>query len=409
MCSILDTYFLRKEFDTLMGEALLARGTTSFDSIKMVWKPVTEIFTSNTNWTVPINIRNGEVRVMVFGGGGGRGGNDDSSDREQRCGGGGGGYYNTAIVSVGSGTIIPITIGAGGLGTDDGNGGTGGTTSFGQFISAAGGGGAIYDNRGGSGGSGGGSGYYRIGGTGYNFGGGGSAGMTSLSGTKGGQWGGGGGGVFHLGASINNYNKTTSDYFPGPMPSSGGCGMSGYCTDMKNGIIEYTNSTDGINRSSNFSPNDLIGCNALSTMGKAGWTNGIVGIWSSGTNQNFTAFGFGGGGGYGGNGGNGAAYIWGSMGWGGHAGGGGGGYYADGGHGVGGLTWTTTSAAGGGGGGYGDNGDNGNIYNSGRWVYSYGGGGGGYGPSHLGHGGNQTHSNGQPGVCIIQYYIAAMA
>lgn len=95
--------------------------------------------TTGTNFTVPAGIT--KLRVTVIGGGGG-GFND--------AGGPGDIYYpgvaamGTALVTVTPGQVIPVTIGAGGNGGRSGAPATtGGTTSFGTFISAGGGGAAF--------------------------------------------------------------------------------------------------------------------------------------------------------------------------------------------------------------------------------------------------------------------------
>ena len=82
-------------------------------------------------WTVPDGVK--KVHVIVIGGGGGagfyiRGG-----------GGGGGGGYAEKLCSIND-SSIPITVGAGGNGASShGDGSTGGTSSFGSYVSATGG------------------------------------------------------------------------------------------------------------------------------------------------------------------------------------------------------------------------------------------------------------------------------
>ena len=162
----------------------------------------TETITGSTVWVVPNSIR-GNISVMVYGAGGG------GRDRGR---GGGGGWMNNGEFKIAGGTSINITIGKGGATSM-----TGGTTSFGTYLSANGGG---YGD-GGSGGGGGGIGY-QFGGGGacawfattnagnggiYGGGGGGRGEGGGLSGDvckggTGGQYGGGGGG----GASINRSN-----------------------------------------------------------------------------------------------------------------------------------------------------------------------------------------------------------
>lgn len=129
----------------------------------------TDLIQTNQTWTVPSGIK-GNLSVRIFGGGGGC------------CGGGG--WMNNGEIALNAGSSVSITIGAGGKNIN-----SGGTTSFGSYLSANGGG-AGNGYRGGNGGSGGG-----WGGTGFQFGGGGgSIYIGSTSGGNGGMWGGGGGG-----------------------------------------------------------------------------------------------------------------------------------------------------------------------------------------------------------------------
>ena len=147
----------------------------------------------NTAWKVPNGVSSIDVRI--FGGGGGGG----------LQSGGGGGWMNNGTIGVYEGQIINITIGKGGNSTNNSfkNGGSGGTTSFGTYLSANGGEGGKGQARrfeGGNGGSGGGS-MYGNGGEGYQFGGGGAYSTLSTTttiqinrkGGNGGIWGGGGG------------------------------------------------------------------------------------------------------------------------------------------------------------------------------------------------------------------------
>jgi hypothetical protein len=88
---------------------------------------------------VPANVYS--VRVVCVGGGGGGGG---AYGINGAASGGGGGGYAEAICSVTPGQVISIAVGAKGLGAIVNNpiGSTGGgTTSFGNFLSATGGGG----------------------------------------------------------------------------------------------------------------------------------------------------------------------------------------------------------------------------------------------------------------------------
>ena len=142
----------------------------------------TETIISNREWIVPAAINN-EFSIMIFGGGGGGTTVTDESADYLMGSGGGGGWMNTETLTLRENSSIYITIGTGGetkVGYDYGMiGNSGGTTSFGGYLSANGGEGATY-NKGGNGGSGGGVGCRLYddspgrGGTGYQFGGGGS-------------------------------------------------------------------------------------------------------------------------------------------------------------------------------------------------------------------------------------------
>ena len=305
---------LRNKGDISMAEAIISRRGWSSEG-----KPppaptfvlTTKTFTSNTSWVVPNH--NGPVSVRIFGGGG--------AGAEHSGGGGGGGWMNNGDLTLANGSSIPITIGAGGITNYKGNydGGAGGSSSFGIWLSANGGEGGEFSQygqgNGGDGGSGGGGGWNGSGGRGYQFGGGGG-GWYANTGGLGGPWGGAGG-------SRSN------------------------------------NGRNGINTMSNSSiPNDCRG------WGRAG-IGGARNMQASGQ-QSGGWGGGGGGGGLGGNGGNGQngsdAYA--------SSGGGGGGFGGNGGRG---MDYTSRLLNGGGGGGsYGDGGDAGS---KGRYG---GGGGGGY-------------------------------
>lgn len=80
-----------------------------------------QVFGASGTWTVPEGVNN--VRVRIFGAGGG-------------SGGGGGGFGLETIYNLaGSGiTSVAVTVGAGGVIS-----GSGGTSSFGSFLSVTGG------------------------------------------------------------------------------------------------------------------------------------------------------------------------------------------------------------------------------------------------------------------------------
>ena len=368
----------RKVYTFIMGDALIVGrgGSSSGSSGKTL---VTKIIQATQSWKVP-KAKDQKFYVRIFGGGGGG---------SAMAAGGGGGYMNNAELTLETGTSIPITIGLGGkAGTLDDNPTSGGTTSFGTYLSANG---AYCTLQGiGLGGSGGGGGAIEVrfsgfsnktynGGTGYQFGGGGSFSSSTrkIYGGNGGQWGGGGGAAY--------------DAYGGCLYSDSGT-LTGY-----SGLAGNTNKAG-----TNTIGNDQV---PNGSEDRPYYELNLQGNGNSGTTQSCT----GGGGGYGGNGGS--------------NGGGGGGYGADGGD------------CGGGGGGYGGNGGDGYRYskfyiNMGggtqECYLSIGGGGGGYGPSGTGgsyttgfKGGgiaagglgglimnniNITPGDGGNGICIIQYY-----
>ena len=107
-----------------MSEAIIARRSGGL-RLKVSKSLRTETITFNTNWTVP-NAINNAFDVRIFGGGG----------RGASSGGGGGGWMNNATLTLTPGDNISITIGAGGNNEFHR---TGGTTSFGTYLSANGG------------------------------------------------------------------------------------------------------------------------------------------------------------------------------------------------------------------------------------------------------------------------------
>ena len=372
-----------------MSEAIIARrkGGSSVNVSKVL---KTETITGSTNWTVPSAINN-SFDVRIFGGGGG-------ADEHET--GGGGGWMNNATLTLTPGTNIYITIGAGGTS----NGYTGGTSSFGTYLSANGGTVGLGSSSGGDFGSGAG---YR----GYQFSGGGAF----RSGGNGGTYGGAGGG-FNEGGSGNTYGGGggcrfgISEYSWGAHGGNGGTygggGGGGYMhkyyirndseiymynvsggiggTYGGNGGTGFNNAEDGTNTSTWTNVANVNGV-LLRGWGRAGSSvHNEVNFTSS---SMVNAYASGGGGGFGGNGGKSnfeyegdyyvVMYTGGGGGYGGHGGnncGGGGGYFSRGGNNI------------GGGGGYGRGGDN-------SYAAGYGGGGGGYG-----------NVNGGGGICIIQYY-----
>ena len=408
-----------------MSEAIISRRGKIFSSDTIH----TEIFTTNTNWTVP-KTRYGYFTVMVYGGGGGGNSYNVYGISGRGGGGGGGGWMNKDTIQLPADETIRITIGSGGSFTH-----SGGTSSFGTYLNAPGGSSSLMGTQGGQGGSGGGGGGYLTqrwyiqngtnysvhdpfgGGEGLIFGGGGGGGLMS-QGNNGGQYGGGGGGgmstwdsneillrdmwgnapswLFGKFSSCSMYNASLSN-------GGKGYGGNGAYYDINQNFIMATDGTNTIN-------------NPLVDTKFQGYGNGSkdiveIGSWNIFKNIRIG----GGGGGYGGEGGNPShEYCWynyvvnnkiyktssfwcyyniiyNSKIW---YGGGGGGYGSRGGNG--GL------GASGGGGGYGGNGGDGENY--------FGGGGGGYGDgasyskdAGFGGGGTASRPGGQ-GICIIQYY-----
>ena len=405
-----------------MAEAIISRrgsGSGGFiGSLK------TEIITCNSNFLVPPH--NGNISVRIFGAGGGYGG--------------GGGWMNNGEFTIAVGSVIPITIGVGGRGERS----SGGTSTFGSYLSANGGTGGDGLN-GGDGGAGG-----TPCGIGYQFGGGGCSRGTWYKTGHGGIWGGGGGGC---GGDGGIYGGGGAPGGNGGTYGGGGGGGMYRGSDFRNGgiggqyggngemLLDFNWSTriwssilaqDGTNTST-WTNVDNVGGVLLRGWGKGGGM-GII--------DNRDTFIGAGGGGYGGNGGrilpehsefeynrSISAYDGaGGGGYGGHGanawynrddrGGGGGGYGGNGGEGG--------YDGGGGGGGYGPGADGGTEEGGGGGYFAPGGsgsgGGGAYGPG--GSSGEYINNNrslrdgkfgggaaqdenarGGDGICIIQYYI----
>ena len=316
------------------------------------WDLITTIYNTNQTYTVPVGAKNNEFHIRIFGGGGD--GRVQFSDDATGTAGAGG-WMNFQTLTLTPGEAIPITIGK--------NGSSGGTTSFGTYLSANGGEGysigytwsSTYAASGGSG-----AGAIRMsnrtsfpctnrvesfwkGGNGYQFGGGGVIGYANAANANNGCFGGtyfgsiyGGGN----GAISNIHNSTNSK-----------------------------NSENGVNTISIIDESDTINADGIG-YGQKG--SGLAA----------------GGGGYGANGGNGPA--------------GGGGGYGKAGYGGDGVIYNYNHApeskyysyiayVPGGGGSYG----HGATYN--KETATYGGGGSGCGSDSI-------YSRGASGICIIQYY-----
>lgn len=161
-----------------MGEALMFRaGGGSGGDSGGSWELCTQIYEQNSTFTMPYNVKDGQVYVRIFGAGGGGIGKVEWNTtwyEDLICGaGGGGGYMNNGWVTLGAGVTVQVNIGKGAKSA------AGGTSTFGTYLSAAGGSAGVSSagkDNGGDGASGGGGngwGSDVFGGRGYQFGGGG--------------------------------------------------------------------------------------------------------------------------------------------------------------------------------------------------------------------------------------------
>lgn len=87
-------------------------------------------------------------------GGGGSGGNGNSSSISGGGGGSSGIKYRVPVTGITVGENITVTVGAGGTAVFNGSGNSGGTTSFGAYVSITGGGGGSWNHTGGTAGNG---------------------------------------------------------------------------------------------------------------------------------------------------------------------------------------------------------------------------------------------------------------
>lgn len=95
-----------------------------------------QVFTSSGTFTVPAGITS--IRAQVYGAGGGS---------SRNAPGGTGGLGDAIITGLTPGATVSVTIGTGGNGgSGTGAGSTGGTSSFGTYISATGGGGGTWNS-----------------------------------------------------------------------------------------------------------------------------------------------------------------------------------------------------------------------------------------------------------------------
>lgn len=180
--------------------------------------------TPTNTFTVPAGVT--QVTVEAWGGGGAGGG---CSSLARSTGGGGGTYTKAVSVSVTSGQIITVTVGAGGTGVSDNNGGTGGTSIFASTVPVS----AIGGNGGSKNGNAtplNGLGAVAVAGITFNGGAGGAGNATT---SNGGTSGGGGGG----GGSMSSGAAPTS----GTNAGIGGSGSGG------NGAVGTSTSGNGTN------------------------------------------------------------------------------------------------------------------------------------------------------------------
>lgn len=426
------------------------------DGIKLV----TEYITSNQNWVVPSGVKNNEFSVRIFGAGA-----TIYSDTWGVGTSGGGGWMNNDTLLLDPGQVIPITIGISVNykkfydSIHDGviaNGGTaysnregfagileminrdksyignniGESSSFGTYLSASGGsranggaggagggegyqfggGGGTYNYNGGNGGPWGGGGGSRnnTGGTGGIYGGGGGTADDEYGGGNGGKYGGGGGGgLFVHSTNISKSRAGIGGEYGG---NGGNWGISNVNLNYSgNNCVNAENGTNTIGNSEiqfEFRGEGLSGGDGCAGGGGYGGNGGKSDV--SYTNQWFFSVYGGGGGGYGSNGGNASKY-----------GAGGGGYGGDGEKAIRIQGWSGLSTYGAGGGGYGKTAKG--FFGGGGGYYCPGGGinvtygGGGYGIwsnnefiASYATGGtcNNVYSKfGEPGICIIQYYV----
>jgi hypothetical protein len=184
-----------------------------------------QVFTANGTFTVPAGVT--QVYVSMCGGGGG-GGYPGYQVPGGACGGGGGESVLKYSVTVTPGESIPVTIGAGGYGSDVSDGSSGGSSSFGSYITCVGGAGGKGITSPGIGGSSGGAGKLKGGNGGYS-------GFIAPSSTYLLISGAGGSSVFGYGGVANAINTTSQISIAGNPGVGYGAGGSGSLKNSANG------------------------------------------------------------------------------------------------------------------------------------------------------------------------------
>lgn len=176
-----------------------------------------QIFSSNGNFTVPVGVT--AITIKAWGGGGAGGGS--ATNNRQGGGGGGGAYSILSNYAVAPGTVVQISVGAGGVGV------TGGSGTIGAASAASIAGTPIVVANGGIGGKSYAQGSFGgTGGTGGTYNGGNGADGLDL-GIR-------GGGGSSAGSSANGNNGSSSSTAGGIAPAGGGNGGNGSGTSVGN-------------------------------------------------------------------------------------------------------------------------------------------------------------------------------
>jgi hypothetical protein len=141
VCYLEDTKFLQVYEDAAWNNLIDSSGVPASGAQKQI---VT--FTASGTFTKASYPWATNAKITVVGGGGAGGGSEDVGVSGESAGSGGG-AGGTAVVQVTTASLAAsetVTIGAGGTGVVEANGGNGGTTSFGTIAVATGGTGGIY-------------------------------------------------------------------------------------------------------------------------------------------------------------------------------------------------------------------------------------------------------------------------